>query len=112
MRWPRLVVPFAQSVEVSASVDADGIDEDGAPIEGASWSGMCNWQDSVSRSFTKDRTEVEVNAVLYIDGDAFPSMRAAAGGIASIGDEQREIVKVRKNRNPDGTVNNTELWLR
>lgn len=112
MRWPRLVLGIAQSTPVDAVVDVDGVDEDGAPVEGASWSGRCNWQDSTDRMFGRDRTEVDVGARLYIDGDPFPSMWTVGGGEVTVGDDTREIVRARKNRNPDGSVNNFELWLR
>lgn len=112
MRWPKLVAAFTQSVEVSASIDAEGVDEDGAPVEDSTWSGKCNWQDSTARTFSRDRTDVAVDAVLYVDGDPFPSMWSVAGGTVTIGEDEREIIRARKNRNPDGSVNNTELWLR
>ena len=112
MRWPRLVLPFTQTVAVEAVVDADGLDEDGAPMVAATWEGPCNWQDSTSRRFATDRSEVQVSAVLYVDGDPFPGLWSVSGGWVTIGGDRRALVRARKNRNPDGTVNNTELWLR
>lgn len=112
MHWPKLVKSFTQSTGVTATIDVDGVDEDGAPIEAAMWSGLCNWQDSTGRHYTRDRVEVDVRATLYIDGDPFPGVWSVSGGTVTVGDDTREIITARKNRNPDGTVNNTELWLR
>ena len=112
MRWPRLVLPWTQSTPVEASIDLDGIDADGAPLPGASWAGRCNWQDSTSRTFQTDRSSVDVRAVLYVDGDPFPGVWSVSGGTVTVGGDSRHVVRARKNRNPDGTVNNTELWLR
>lgn len=112
MRWPRLVLPFALGIQAQAVVDADGIDEDGAPIEGARWSGRCNWQDHVSEVFVRDKAETEVHARLYIDGDAFPTLQVIAGGTVTAFGEERTIVAGCKARNPDGTVNHTRLDLR
>lgn len=112
MRWPRLVVPFARSTDAVAQADCDGIDEDGAPIEGARWSGRCNWQDATVERFGRMQAETEVRARLYIDGDAFPSVAIIAGGTVRAFGEERSIVSGRKARNPDGTVNHTVLELK
>lgn len=112
MRWPRLVRAWAQGVPVAVSIDADGIDEDGAPIVGAEWSGSCNWQDVSGRTYTRDTVEVEVGATLYIDGDPFPSVPFITGGTVAVAGEEREILKGSKARNPDGTVNHTRIDLR
>ena len=112
MRWPRLVLGFAQSMPVEATVDADGIDEDGAPIVGAEWSGSCNWQDRTVEAFDKDMAETKVTATLYVDGDPFPGLAVIAGGTVSAMGGERQIVQGMKARNPDGTVNYTRLDLR
>lgn len=112
MRWPKLVMGFTQSTTVDATIDADGIDEDGAPIVGESWSGRCNWQDATVRRFSRDRSDVEVKATLIIDGDPFPSMWTIDGGYVEIDGVQRTIEKASKARNPDGTVNFTTIWVR
>lgn len=113
MRWPKLVVPFTQSTPVSVVINADGIDEDGAPVEGVSWYGNCNWQDHVAEVFAKEKAETEVHAILYIDGDPFPTMNVIAGGdVTTAYGEERSIVSGMKARNPDGTVNYTRLDLK
>lgn len=111
MRWPRLVVPFTQSTRVKATVDANGIDEDGAPIVGAVWSGLCNWQDHTVEKYGKDRATTEVVASLYIDGDAFPALAVIAGGTVEAMGADMTIARGTKGRNPDGTVNFTRLEL-
>lgn len=96
---------------VAARVDADGIDEDGEPVAGATWSGMCNWQDATIEKYGRDRAETKVAASLYIDGDAFPSLAVVAGGTVDAMGATMEIVRGTKARNPDGTVNYTRLEL-
>lgn len=110
MRWPSLVVPFTQSAAVSVELDSGDVDPDGEPVHRLSWEGAANWQDSAAMAFEHDRAELNVSAVVYIHGDPFPD--GSAGGIVEAFGEVREIVRIRKNRNPDATVNNTELWLR
>lgn len=112
MRWPSLVAPMARSTMVSIVADADGIDEDGAPVEGARFEGMANWQDRVVETYGEQRAETEVRAVVYVDGDAFPGMAVIAGGEVEALGERRAIVAAAKARNVDGTVNHTRLELR
>ena len=112
MRWPSLVKGFTQSMPLKVSVDAVGIDEDGAPITGASWSGKANWQDHPARSYTGRTVQDDVRASVYIDGDPFPRLFVIAGGSVRVGSEEREIVQGMKARNPDSTVNYTRLDLR
>lgn len=112
MRWPRLVVPFTQSTRIEAVVDADGIDEDGAPIQGARWSGLCNWQDQTAEVYSKEKASTEVMASLYIDGDPFPRLAIIAGGTVDAFGSEMTIIRGTKGRNPDGTVNFTRLELK
>lgn len=111
MRFPRLVAPLAASTAVTVAVEAGGIDADGAPVEGASWSGAVNWQDVSSRAFLPNREEASVSARLYADGDILPEVAFIEGGTVAAFGESRRIVKGSKARNPDGTVNYTRLDL-
>lgn len=111
MRYPKLVKDFTQSTPVNVVIDADGIDEDGAPIEGARWSGACNWQDQTVEKYGKEKAETEVLASLYIDGDPFPELAIISGGTVEAFEDTRNIVRGAKGRNPDGTVNFTRLEL-
>ena len=112
MRFPSLVVPFARSMAVDVTVDADGIDEDGAPIEGAHWSGKGNYQDKVLEVYDGKRVETDVKAVVYLHQDPFPELSIIAGGSVSVLGETREIKAGSKARNVDGTVNYTRLDLK
>ena len=112
MRWPSLVKGFARSTMVSVSVGAAGFDEDGAPVEAASWSGMASWQDTARRTFATDRGEDTATATVYADGDVLPGVAHITGGTVRAFGEERQIVAGAKWRNPDGTVNYTRLELR
>ena len=111
MRWPSLVKQFAQSTPVSVSVEAEGYDEDGAPVEAATWEGEASWQDTARRTFATDRGEDVATATLYMSGDVLPGVPRIAGGTVSAFGHERRIVAGAKWRNPDGTVNYTRLEL-
>lgn len=112
MLYPSLVKQFTQSTPVEVIIDADGIDEDGAPIEGAQWSGQANWQDYVTEFFGKEKAETEVHARLYIHGDPFPELAIIAGGEVTAFGNEYSIISGMKARNPDATVNYTRLDLK
>lgn len=112
MLYPRLVASFVQSMPTEVVIDIDGIDEDGAPIEGESWTGSANYQDYVREVYRQDRSETEVHARLYIDGDPFPDIAVFGGGTVTVFGEERSIVLGMKARNPDATVNYTRLDLK
>lgn len=112
MRWPKLVLPFTQSMPVEADIDLDGLDEDGAPLVGVTWRGKGNWQDATAEVYSRDHATTEVRAHLYIDGDPFAGVATIAGGTVRAFGEEHRIVQGCKARNPDATVNYTRLDLR
>ena len=69
----------------------------------------CNYQDSAKTVLTAQQKKVEVSGVILVPGDIVPDSPTISGGFAEINGVRREIVKGVKARNPDGTVNFTEL---
>jgi len=112
MIYPKLVRSFTESTAVSVVVNAEGIDEDGAPVEAAAYSGNCNYQDVAKRVVTSDKVEVELTGVAYFDGDIMPHLAVISGGTVKVNGEERKIVQGMKARNPDSTVNYTRLDLK
>lgn len=109
MRYPKLVRNARTPCEVTISTE--DIDEDGAPVLGASFSGLCNFQ-SVAKTIRKpDATLVSINGIVLIDGDIAPNLAEIASGYVAVFGLRRSIVSGSKCRNPDGTVNYTRLEL-
>jgi len=111
MIYPKLVRSFVQSTAISVVIELEGIDEDGAPVEGVTYSGKCNYQDSAGRTVTKDKQEIRISGSAYFDGDIAESLAAISGGTVTVNGEERAIVRGMKARNPDGTVNYTRIDL-
>lgn len=112
MRWPSLVMGFAQGTPAEVVVEADGVDEDGAPVAAATWEGECSWQDASRRVIGPDRAEVEATGSVYISGDPLPRLARISGGRVLAHGASWEVVAGSKARNPDGTVNYVRLDVR
>lgn len=112
MKYPKLVPPWVCTTPITLDIETEGITEDGAPVDVAHVEALCNYQDGGRVVYTEDFKEVEVSGRAYFDGDILPSITNIVGGDAYIFEEKREILKGFKHRNPDGTVNHTEVILK
>ena len=111
-KWPQLVLPQFCTTEISVKVDSEDLNENGTPKQLINWVGKCNYQDKVKRIWNKDKELVEVSATCLIPGDIAPEVSIIPSGTVTVFGQQRELVIGRKARNPDGTVNYTQLELR
>lgn len=112
MKYPRLVKDSVLTTPIEVSIEAEGVDENGAPLAVSEYSGKCNWQDTARRVITSDRSEVQLTAQAYFDGDICPETASITGGKVTVFGEERRIVQGMKARNPDGSVNYTRLDVR
>lgn len=112
MKFPKLVRKFALSTFITVNVTVEGIDEDGAPVTGVSFSGLCNYQDNARRIATNDKVETDLTGTAFFDGDIAPNLSVISGGEIEIYGDKRLIVMGEKARNPDGSVNYTRLDIR
>lgn len=112
MKFPKLVRKMALSTFITVNVTVEGIDEDGAPTTGVSFSGLCNYQDNARRIVTNDKVETDLTGTAFFDGDIAPELSVISGGEIEIFGDKRLIIKGQKARNPDGTVNYTRLDIR
>lgn len=109
MKFPQLVTFGFSQTPIHVAIYTEGITEDGAPIVAAEGDYLCNWQDSAQTVLTKEQKEVRISGKAIISGDIAPSIAIISGGTVTINGVQRDIAIGVKARNPDGTVNYTEL---
>ncbi len=109
MRWPALVPPAVCTTPIRLTVYGEGLTEDGAPVEAASFEGLCNWQDGGKTELTSEQKYVRISGRAYFTGDILPEVPVIAAGYGVIFGVRRAIVSGRKARDPDGTVNYTEV---
>ena len=111
MRYPDLVRQQDCKTQISIHLHADGIDEDGAPIEGATITTLCNYQGNSRKYYNEKHQLVELSGTALLRGDIAPELNEITGGTAEIFNETRRIYRATKARNPDGSVNYTKLEL-
>jgi hypothetical protein len=111
MKYPSLVPAAVCKIPVTLTIYADELTEDGAPAIAATFTGFCNYQDTAQRVYTSDRHYIQLTGKALFNGDIFPALSAIADGQAEIFGEPRRIFRGTKARNPDGSVNYTEIQL-
>ena len=60
---------------------------------------------------TNNQKYIRISGNAYFNGDPFPDVTNITGGYVIIFDEERKIEQGKKHRDPDGTVNFTQLRL-
>ncbi len=109
MRYPELVPKWVCTTPIHLTIEGEGLDEDGAPSIVFKGSLLCNWQDGGKVVFTDREKIIEVSGTAYFNGDIVPDLSNIVAGTATVFGELREIRRGFKRRNPDGTVNYTEI---
>lgn len=112
MKWPELVPRRLCRTPIRLVIEREGLDEDGAPMEALDLELTCNWQDSAKVELTGEQKYTRITGCAFFPGDIAPDMAVLSGGYGVIFGERRPIAEGIKARNPDGTVNYTEVRFR
>ena len=111
MKYPSLVPDFVCKTDIVVTLSEEGITEDGAPIEIGPLNLKCNYQDSAKMVLTDQKKLVQISGRAYFNGDICPELAVISSGQVVVFGKTRDIMQGIKARNPDGTVNYTELML-
>lgn len=111
MKYPCLVPKRFCRTEISLLFDREGITEYGEPLPAVEYTGKCNYQDKARTILTAEKKLVQITGSALFPGDICPDIPVISGGEAVIFGVKRRILEGRKARNPDGTVNYTEVML-
>lgn len=111
MNYPCLVPKRLCKTDITISFDREGLNEYGEPLEAVYYSGKCNYQDKAKTVLTPEKKLVEITGTVLIPGDVCPELPVISGGSAVVFGVERRIQQGTKARNPDGTVNYTEVLL-
>lgn len=109
--WPCLVLPQWCQTKISLELEREGVSEYGEPLPPVEYSGKCNYQDKAKTVLTAEKKLVEITGTALFPGDICPELPVVSGGSAVVHGVSRRVLQGTKARNPDGTVNYTEVLL-
>ena len=111
MKYPSLVPKKLCRTKIHIIIDGEGLTEDGAPETVFEADLECNYQDGGKAIMTEEQKLISVSGTALFYGDICPSVSNITSGRAVVHGNMRRIALAKKHRNPDGTVNYTELRL-
>lgn len=112
MKWPQLVPPQACCTPITVRLQT-GLNLDGSPKQETIYDGKCNYSEKCRQVMNAERQLIQLNARALIPGDIAPG-RDISGEVVVHGagaETVRVIYSASRARNPDGTVNFTQLEL-
>ena len=111
MKFPCLVLSQWCKTPIRLSLEQEGLNEYGEPLQTIEYSGHCNYQDKARTVLTSQKKLVEITGSALFPGDICPELPVISGGMVILFGAPRRILEGRKARNPDGSVNYTEVLL-
>lgn len=111
MKYPCLVPKQLCQTDISMEIEREGLSDYGEPLETITYTGKCNYQDKAKTIYTDQKKQVTITGKALIPGDICPELPTISGGHAVVFGEKRKIAQGTKARNPDGSVNFTEVYL-
>lgn len=111
MTYPCLVLEQFCTTPIQLEFNQEGINDYGDPLEAITYDGKCNYQDKAKTILTAEKKLVQITGSALFPGDICPALPVISGGEATVFGVKRRILQGRKARNPDQTVNFTEVLL-
>lgn len=109
MRYPHLVPAGVCKTPIRIVIEQEGLSEEGEPLTAFEQELKCNWQDGAKTILTAEQKYVRITGRAYFDGDICPDLPVISSGYGIIFGSIRRICDGIKARNPDGSVNYTEV---
>lgn len=97
--------------DITCEFEREGLNQYGEPLEMIKFTGKCNYQDKARTVFTAEKKTVQITGTALFPGDICPELPTISGGTAVIFGVKRRIEQGTKARNPDDSVNYTEVML-
>lgn len=111
MVYPSLVRKEDCKTDIKVVLYGEGTTEEGEPVIVLESNLKCNYQDKAKRVLTAEKVLIQLTAKAYFFGDIAPDLPVISGGQVTVFGEIRKIYQGTKARNPDGSVNYTELEI-
>lgn len=111
MIYPKLVRKKECKTDIHVVLYGERLTEYGEPVIVLEKYLKCNYQDKAKKVLNAEKVLIQLTAKAYFVGDIAPDLAVISGGQVTIFGETRTIYQGTKARNPDGTVNYTELEI-
>lgn len=111
MKYPCLVPKRLCKTNIHVCIEQEGLTKYGDPIPAVELNLKCNYQDSAKTVLTAEQKLVQLAGVALFPGDICPELPTISSGNVNVNGVQRQIFQGMKARNPDSSVNYTELRL-
>lgn len=111
VKYPCLVDKRHCKTDIQIKLTKEELNDYGEESEKIISNIKCNYQDKARTVLTADKKLVEITGTALFPGDICPDFPTISGGTAVIFGVRRQIQEGRKARNPDGSVNYTEVLL-
>jgi hypothetical protein len=111
VKYPSLIAPWACKTYAEIVIMAEGLTEEGASVVAYSGGKYGNYQSGGKTVFDKEQKRVQLTGTICIPGDICPDVPEITSGTIVVHGVKRNIFQGFKRRNPDGTVNYTEIQI-
>lgn len=111
MKYPCLVPKRLCKTDAEVIIRSEEADREGDFPELFRAALKCNLQTKAYKTLTPDKCLITLSGKALFSGDICPEVEEISSGTVNIGSHEYGIYKGSKARNPDGTVNFTELEL-
>lgn len=112
MKYPCVVLKQFCKTDIEVTLNREGRNKYGSPLEPVKWTGKSNYQDNAKTVLTAQKELVQLSGSALIPGDIAPDLPVISGGTIKVCGVERKIYQGYKVRNPDGSVNYTRLDVR
>ncbi len=109
MKYPCLVPKRLCKVDILVHLESEEVNEYGQPKKILDLKLKGNFQDKARTILTAEKKLVEITGTAMFPGDIAPDWPTLSGGTVTVFGKERRIERGMKARNPDGTVNFSQL---
>lgn len=109
MKYPCLVPKRLCKVPVHIHLESEELTNMGEPERILDLDLMCNYQDRAKTILTTEKKLIQITGTVMLPGDIAPDFPLLSGGTVTVFGQERRIEQGMKARNPDGTVNYSQL---
>lgn len=109
-KWPNLVPASVCCTPIIIQFE-NGIQKDGSPKKDILYTGKCNYSEKSKQVLNAQRQMIQLQATALLNGDIAPGKDISGEVVINNGEITRRIYSASRGRNPDGTVNFTQLEL-